>query len=264
MLFDGYLICTDCDGTLTDTEGRLSKENAHAIRYFQKQGGRFTLATGRFANHLENFADQMEINAPMISLNGTLLYDTKRQTVLKEWKMAKRVCIPIVEYVVAHWPNVRELWMNCGLEDGIPFFPGQMDWHSFAEKLPEQWYKLVMIQEADVTMALQADLRARFGKEFHFDSSWPNGLEMQSCLSGKGVAVQWLKDYYQGAVHTTVCIGDAENDLNMLSCADISYAVANATKSAKRVADRLTVGNNEDALAHVIAELEAEIREKGK
>ena len=215
MLFDGYLICTDCDGTLTDTEGRLSKENAHAIRYFQKQGGRFTLATG-------------------------------------------------VEYVVAHWPNVRELWMNCGLEDGIPFFPGQMDWHSFAEKLPEQWYKLVMIQEADVTMALQADLRARFGKEFHFDSSWPNGLEMQSCLSGKGVAVQWLKDYYQGAVHTTVCIGDAENDLNMLSCADISYAVANATKSAKRVADRLTVGNNEDALAHVIAELEAEIREKGK
>ena len=38
-LFDGYLICTDCDGTLTSEEKQISDKNIEAINYFQKEGG---------------------------------------------------------------------------------------------------------------------------------------------------------------------------------------------------------------------------------
>ena len=53
--FFGYLICTDCDGTLTYDIGKVSEKNVRAIKYFQSEGGLFTLATGRFPNHLEMF-----------------------------------------------------------------------------------------------------------------------------------------------------------------------------------------------------------------
>ena len=260
MRFDGYLICTDCDGTLTDTKGQLSNENADAIRYFQEEGGRFTLATGRLANHLQQFAPKMQINAPMISLNGTLIYDTRQNRVLKEWKLSKQLASPVIAYVVSHWPQVKEIWLNCSLGDGIAFCPGRMNWYSCAASLPEEWYKLVMIQEADVTRLLKQDLQEKFGQLFRFDSSWPEGLEMQRVDSGKGMAVQWLKAYYQGAVHTTVCIGDAENDISMLACGDISYAVDNAMEEVKQAANRQTVCNNAHAIAHVIQDLEEQVR----
>ena len=55
--FKGYLLCSDCDGTLTYGEEVLSEENVKAIKYFQKEGGIFTLATGRFPEYADKFKD---------------------------------------------------------------------------------------------------------------------------------------------------------------------------------------------------------------
>ena len=66
--FKGYLICTDCDGTLTDNEGKVSDANAEAIKYFEEEGGLFTLATGRFPHFANNFKDKFKVNAPIVSL----------------------------------------------------------------------------------------------------------------------------------------------------------------------------------------------------
>ena len=45
--FDGVMILTDMDGTLLDSQSRLSPENRRAILRFIQQGGRFSVATGR-------------------------------------------------------------------------------------------------------------------------------------------------------------------------------------------------------------------------
>ena len=44
--FDGYLICSDFDGTIY-ADGKISQENIDAIEYFQSKGGYFTFASGR-------------------------------------------------------------------------------------------------------------------------------------------------------------------------------------------------------------------------
>lgn len=264
MIFDGYLICSDCDGTLTDSQGHLSEENARAIRYFQKNGGRFTLATGRFVNHLEQFQDSLQVNAPVVALNGTMLYDLERGRECNHWRMPRESCVQILRYIQERKLAVDECWINCGLADGFPFRPAQDNLETFAASMPEEWYKVVFVQKEEVTPHLQAELRSGFGEQFRFESSWPNGLEMQRMDSGKGLAIQTLKECYQGAVHTVVCAGDAENDLTMMAVADISYAVANAIDLVKEAADRVTVSNDEHALAHIIQELEAEILETGK
>ena len=72
-IFDGYLLCTDCDGTLTDSESRLSAENMEAIRYFQKEGGLFTLATGRYPKYVNRFEGQFYSNTYLVMGNGSTL-----------------------------------------------------------------------------------------------------------------------------------------------------------------------------------------------
>ena len=72
-IFDGYLLCTDCDGTLTDMESRLSDENIAAIRHFQEEGGLFTLATGRYPKYVNRFEGQFYPNTYLIMGNGSTL-----------------------------------------------------------------------------------------------------------------------------------------------------------------------------------------------
>lgn len=262
--FKGYLICTDCDGTLTDSEVNLSEENARAIKYFQQEEGLFTLATGRFPDHINQFKEQFEINAPIVSLNGTILYDTHKDEPIHKWPMKKCDCLELLQYVNKNWKQVWEYWLNYSYHESLGYKPME---HTFGDGslkeifagLPEEMFKMVIIQPTEVTPEIQKDLREKFGNKFRFDTSWPNGLEIQNINSGKGVAVQYMKEHLKMPIHTTIGIGDYENDISLLQCADIGYAVSNALESVKRVANRITVSNNENAIAAIIKELEQEV-----
>ena len=54
----------------------------------------------------------------------------------------------------------------------------------------------------------------------------------------------------------TVALGDYNNDLGMLKTAGAGIAVANALPEVKAVADRITVSNNEHAIAKTVEEIE--------
>ena len=47
MLFDGVLIASDLDGTLTTPTGEILPQVRDAIRYLIDNGGLFTVCTGR-------------------------------------------------------------------------------------------------------------------------------------------------------------------------------------------------------------------------
>ena len=75
--FDGVLLASDYDDTLYDKHGRISPENREAVDYFLREGGVFTVSTGR---SLKNFTIQMElerlpVNAPVILANGAVIHD---------------------------------------------------------------------------------------------------------------------------------------------------------------------------------------------
>ena len=129
-------------------------------------------------------------------------------------------------------------------------------------EMPFEIFKIVVMQPENLTYIIQKDLKEKFGQEFRFDTSWANGLEIQSIDSGKGVAVKYMKENVCKNVHTTIGIGDYENDLSLLESSDIGYAVDNAIDSVKEAADRITVANTNDAIAAIIEELENNIDAK--
>ncbi len=261
--FKGFLICTDCDGTLTNKEEKISEKNAEAIKYFQSEGGLFTLATGRTPEYIEQFLGIININAPMVSLNGTALYDHHAKKIIKTWTMHKIACLEVLSYIRSHWPMVEEYTISYSPYESTAYLPRE---HTVGDEsleklffvLPDELYKMLLIQDSDITFSMQRDLKSKFGDKFRFDASWANGLEIQGIDTGKGVAVQYLKDYLNGAVHTTIGVGDYENDITLFRYADISYAVGNAPDYIKKKADRVTVTNNESAIAAIISDLEKE------
>ena len=60
-IFDGILIASDWDGTLCK-EKRIPDKNIEAIRYFQQNGGAFTVCSGRYYPYIESFSDKVKPN----------------------------------------------------------------------------------------------------------------------------------------------------------------------------------------------------------
>jgi HAD superfamily hydrolase (TIGR01484 family) len=78
--FDGILIASDLDGTLCS--GTVTQKNIEAIKYFQDNGGKFTICTGRNVQHFKQFLDIVKPNTYTIFLNGAHICDVESGEVL--------------------------------------------------------------------------------------------------------------------------------------------------------------------------------------
>lgn len=59
--FSDYLLVSDMDATLLNDDHIISEENRQAIDYFIKNGGRFTVATGRMVEAVRAYMPNLHI-----------------------------------------------------------------------------------------------------------------------------------------------------------------------------------------------------------
>ena len=252
--YDGYLILADYDGTLADRNGLVSAENVEAIRYFQSQGGYFTIASGRSPDFIRDVAKNVPLNAPVIALNGGVIVDPYSFDVIKRTggdEEFVRDYLSMIDPEIScethlwHSSCVNSIWKNgCGAPE------------SSVSGWAPPVYKAIFVQKTpELALQLKETAKARFGDKYIIERSWPVGLEMLPAFSGKGNAARLLKRLMAGRVHTLIGMGDYENDVSLLTASDIGVAVGNALEEVKRAADRITVPNYEHSVRQVITEL---------
>ena len=81
-MFKDYLLVTDLDGTLLDSQKKISAENKAAIDEFINGGGIFTIATGRGYNMALPIMQMLKVNAPAIIFNGCAIFDFNKEEYL--------------------------------------------------------------------------------------------------------------------------------------------------------------------------------------
>ncbi len=246
--FTGILIATDLDGTLV-ADGKVSKENADAIRYFQKEGGLFTLATGRYASHIrENFGDVMDFNMCIMTVNGTVLYDMNTDKKIRVSKTDKDSLSKVLTYSMDNFRDKIQFINICDEDES----------YKYEGTVERDTCKCVyVLKDEEGAIALRDALRERYSHTYNVERSWPIGVEIYSKNSGKGEAIEYIRKELYPEIKTVICVGDYENDVTMLEVADIGYAVQNATDEAKKAADRITdVDNRNHAIAWIIDRLD--------
>ena len=257
--FDGILICTDYDGTL-GFDGKISEENRAAIRYFQENGGLFTIVSGRNPNLLLKWVRELglHVNAPLVGYNGAWIIDPVTEETLFS---GGRSDFRAVDFLKPFWekderiiellPHSTAVWLpRCRRGDENPD-PEKL---KTPESLP--FYNILAITATEEdALALREEMIAAAGDEFEIARSWSTGIELINPQDRKGVAIRRVQA--ATGAKTVVAVGDYENDYTMIRDADVSYAVANAVGLIKQTATRQTVHCREHALAAVIADLEA-------
>lgn len=166
--FDGYLFLTDIDGTLTDSRGRISPENSEAIKYFQSNGGLFTVATGRFPDFVENFSNAFVPNTFIIRINGTVLYSAKDKKDIIRHTLDSDFYRVVLEISEA---NSEIEYIDLAYR-GSNLNIGKNDFYRLPEILENSdriWYKAIFCQKAEDTPAVRARLIEKYGGKYNID-----------------------------------------------------------------------------------------------
>ena len=113
--FDGVMIVSDVDGTFLGKDARIVPENLAAIDYFKREGGLFTLATGRDSFLIAGrVPDVRELcNCPVIASNGAYIYDLQSDRIIDEEFLPEPEASGVVDAVRAAYPEIS-LRITCG------------------------------------------------------------------------------------------------------------------------------------------------------
>ncbi len=251
--FDGYLICSDVDGTFSVNTVPLQK-NIDAVQYFTGNGGRFSIATGRTAAYLKNTEIFKCINAPACICNGSIVYDYSAEKVLRECKED----FLLSEFLDATAPFYKKLeglyvYYTHDTVQAKNMAGSQFDQRS----LQSSPIKVVCtFSKADSAKEFKAHcLEHPTFKNTYISNSWDTGVEFNNINATKGSAVDFIKDYLPH-IHTSFAIGDYENDIPMIKAADIGVCVGDGIPEAKKEADIITCNACLGAVAHLIEILE--------
>ena len=260
--YDGYYLYCDLDGTLLDSDKRISDENRAAIHSFVEQGGRFGVATGRVPGIIGAAENELPINAPCILGNGAGLYDLSSRKYLSTHPVDRTLCAQLAQRVME---LQRDICVQIFTDDAIyELNPLQRDdpqtiieriptTFSAIENVPGSFLKVLLAHTPEALDLLFPALdlpQLCPGLSAFRTADWY--LEVVATGVNKGSMLQEVRARCDN-VQTILAIGDYNNDLEMVSLADIGGAPANAIDEIKATADIvLAADNNHSCVARFL------------
>lgn len=112
--------------------------------------------------------------------------------------------------------------------------------------------KLLIIADPAQIPQIQTEVRNLLGPSVEVFSSLPPYLEITSVRVSKGVALEAVAASMGIARDEVMAIGDAMNDLSMLSWAGTGVAIGHAPEAVRRVASYITQSGPGDGVAEAL------------
>lgn len=267
MIFDDVLLVSDFDRTFSDhtkdyEEGEdifkyVPERNVEAINEFVALGGTFAIASGRNPDELLALRKRLKMHDLYVASNGTAVYSASLLRAVVSHTMDERVLTVLGEIFRSGEANFVRL-TDGDFRFNYVYKGDDFDAKAASSRFPI--YKaIVEFPTPEQTSAARAEISAEYGDEYLIETSEPRILEVCPKSGGKGEAVAEMRELIErerGAkFKSLVCVGDNENDAEMLGLADVGFAVANAVPAAKAAATEVTIVAADGALRAVVDRL---------
>lgn len=260
-----WCVC-DVDGTLIDSQRRLTGETLRAIEEMRQAGIELILSTGRSPLFIKELVASLRLNGPVICCNGA----TIRHTGSGETLFSKMIHKESIRALAKEFLD-REIDTLMYSHDRIYYNYGSKRaqlYHAFNEKaLPEFRVPLTEIRRAedlpeaimkffvwDIDQAAAKKLEETFNREGHLYmvSSMRGSIDIMSDGVSKGEALRFLAEKQGIDLTKTAVFGDNYNDVSMFQFAALPIAMGNGEEAAKQAAKYVTRSNDEDGVAYAI------------
>ena len=260
------IIALDLDGTLLNSDKKLTEENRRCLEMAKRRGVQIVPATGRFWLGIPEEIRQLAEYA--ITINGARAHHAPTGRELYEacipWAQAVEIMAYLDTLPVIYDCYMNNTgWMSAGLKEHIDTYApdahiGRM-LHELRRPVPELKAFLTE-QKQDVQkvqfFTLDPQLRLRLLQEL--PRRWPetavssalvNNVEINHARATKGAALEALAHALGCGRENVMAFGDGLNDTDMLRWAGVGVAMGNAFDGVKDAADCVTEDCDHDGVA---------------
>ncbi|RMD51025.1 MAG: HAD family hydrolase [Ignavibacteria bacterium] len=271
------LIVLDLDGTLLNDEQQVGQESKELIKRLIEMGVHVTFASGRLHSAIKNLATELEIQTPLISLDGALIKqhpgDTeiyhasiKRKNVVKAIQLADKNLLKIA---LCHADAIYYTEDNELIPQLVDKFGAKFEQIYSYDDYLDDTLEIVMVgdyRETIKNVASSLMFPFTFGLDTNYYKSHRNkGIYYIECRkngSSKGSGLKRLQKHLKINMNETVVVGDWYNDRSLFETKALKVTVNNAVPEIQRLADiKLKRSNNEDGTAELF---EMILKAKGK
>ena len=267
------LYISDLDGTLLDKIGKLSEFSINTLNYLIDKGMYFTFATARSIYSAKPITSSLNLNIPYILMNGVSIYNPQNNTYVNNEYISVEVSDEIIRIfkennlkcfmykideniLTAYFTEITSQVMQSFAESrknnyNKPFvqckdFAEVADDKTIYYTITEEYERLLPVKNAVEKLK---DINFAFYQDTYTQKYF---LEIFSATASKADGIKFLKNNYD--FEKVICFGDNFNDMPMFKESDIKIAVGNAVPELKKLADFITLSNENDGVAKWLAE----------
>ena len=264
------LAAFDMDGTLLNSEKKISKKTMDALARAAQAGKILTLCTGRSVSELSEFrGEEFTRNVPYaICESGALVVDLRDDSILAQTTIDPALIPRLVE--AADQEDVLIQIMSCGRSIVSEKDLSNMDhyeisvyhemWERVATRVPSardflaadrDGIEKVNFYHVD-TQARERSRKRLADLPLNAVDSEVTSLELSPLTVTKAAGLQKLCEVLGIRMEETIAVGDAPNDLAVLRAAGLSVAMGNAGPEVRSVCALTVSDNDHDGCAEVI------------
>ncbi|WP_416197538.1 MAG: HAD family phosphatase [Sporanaerobacter sp.] len=264
------LIATDMDGTLLNSQNKITDRNKKAILEALEAGVKVILCTGRIFTSALYYAKTLKLDTPIIACNGAYIAEQDKSKIIYEEPISiesfkKIVEIAEEENMYYHFYDDSTFYAR-ELNDTIMNY---MNWNKERDEMDRidirivknpldtikdenrKVYKIVFVDENREKLKRFREKISTI-KGIEVASSWWSNVEVMNEGVSKGKALNKLCDMLNISMDEVIAIGDNENDIPMLKVAGLGIAMANGEGVAKDAADYIADTNDESGVGKII------------
>ena len=271
------LIASDMDGTLLNSDHKIPKENIELIKFAQKNGIQFVVATGRAYYEALPALNDESIKCDVISFNGGIIYD-KNGNIINITPMKLKDLYYTIEILksleISYQLYTKNTIYTNSIETDITAYIDLI--RANGEEPNEQHLRqearnrlaLGHITEVDnielylnqennpaiKVIGISNDLeKLKHATELlsgndniSVTSSGANNVEIMDKKATKGEALKIVADIHDINLRNAIAIGDNLNDQAMLDIVEYSIAMKNGNKDLQKTSKFITEKTNSE------------------
>jgi Cof subfamily protein (haloacid dehalogenase superfamily) len=258
------IVVSDLDGTLLKNDGSISENTKELIRELHKYDVLFSFATGRLHSAVTGIAEELEINNPIISLDGCFIKNFPGGEIIFESFVKEKHVKKAIKYADDYLLNVALCHSDAiYLTEFNTVIPKLLD--KFGARYEEvDSYDNYLDKTLEIVYAGDNRESIQFVKDkftfpysrgcrsAYYRSHSQKGLyylDIRRSGSTKGKGLKRLLKYLRIKPQNAAVMGDWYNDISMFESKAVKVAVANSIPELMRMADHVTErsNNNEGA-----------------
>ncbi len=258
-------LVVDLDGTLLNSEKKLSQATKEKIWEMMDMGHILALASGRPTPGMRPIEQALELERRggyLLSFNGGRVLDCRTGEVIYEKTLMPQVAPGLYAFARMEGCGLLTVFGETVLS---AFAPDEFTIkESTLNKLPLRHVenflqfvdfpvnKYLMTAPPDKAGELEKKLQARYGESLGIYRSEPYFIEIMPRGVDKGSSIEKLFLWLGIPQERVVACGDGYNDITMLEYVGVGVAMGNAQEAVKARADYIADTNDRDGIVGVI------------